>query len=246
MPPETITPEQTIESYAAPERPGSSRTNFAGGSEPGNVRIGHVVVVEVEDGVDRDQVEVRVVVGVQRPDVAPVAALAGRDPRDAVALEVPDLGAALLDHHRNDVASEVVRRRVVGGIRGDRLDQRLRVEDVVAHRCEHLVGRVGEADRVGGLLAERADRASVGGRLDHPELGSLRRAGCGWPPPSVRRPRRDAPRRSGPGSSGRCGRRRRRRCSPGPRRRSGSGSGRSRRPSPRTSAARSASVRARW
>jgi len=29
MPPETITPEQTIESYAAPDRPGSSRTSLS-------------------------------------------------------------------------------------------------------------------------------------------------------------------------------------------------------------------------
>ncbi len=39
----------------------------------------------------------------------------------------------------------------------DRLDEHVGVEDVVAHRGEDLVGGVGEADRVGRLLAEGAD-----------------------------------------------------------------------------------------
>ncbi len=50
-----------------------------------------VVVVEVEDRVGRDQVHVRLVVGVERPDVAPVAALALRDARDVGVREVEDL-----------------------------------------------------------------------------------------------------------------------------------------------------------
>ena len=37
MPPETMTPAQTIESTAMPVRPGSSCTNFAGGSGSGQL-----------------------------------------------------------------------------------------------------------------------------------------------------------------------------------------------------------------
>ena len=50
-----------------------------------------VGVVEVEDRVGRDQVHVRVVVRVERPDVAPVAALALGDPGDVEAREVEHL-----------------------------------------------------------------------------------------------------------------------------------------------------------
>ena len=40
--PEMTTPAQTIESSACPRRPpSSSKTNFAGGSGSGQVRIGH-------------------------------------------------------------------------------------------------------------------------------------------------------------------------------------------------------------
>ena len=49
-----------------PVRPGSSNTNFAGGSRSGCLRIGQLAVVEVEDRVGRDQVHVGVVVGVER------------------------------------------------------------------------------------------------------------------------------------------------------------------------------------
>ena len=49
VPPETTTPAQTIESSAWPARPSSSKTNLAGGSGSGQVRIGQSLVVEVED-----------------------------------------------------------------------------------------------------------------------------------------------------------------------------------------------------
>ncbi len=131
-------------------------------------------VVEVEDRLDRDQVHVRVVVGVERPDVAPVALVARRRARHLVEREVVDLGLAALDEHGHDRAAHVVLGRLVGGVLGDRVDQRLGGEDVVAHRREDLLRRVGQPDRVGRLLAEGADRAPVGGRLDHPELVGLR------------------------------------------------------------------------
>ena len=55
----------------------------------------------------------------------------------------------------------------------DRVDQRLRAEDVVAHRGEHLVGCVRKPDRVLRLLAERDDLAAVVGDLHHAELARL-------------------------------------------------------------------------
>ena len=51
------------------------------------------------------------------------------------------------------------------GVAGDRVAQRVGGEDVVAHAREHLVGRVGQADRVGRLLEEGADVLRVG-RVD--------------------------------------------------------------------------------
>ena len=53
-----------------------------------------LAVVEVEDRVDRDQVHVRVVVGVQRPDVPPVAVLALGLARHDVGGEVVDVRLA--------------------------------------------------------------------------------------------------------------------------------------------------------
>ena len=41
VPPEITTPEQIMESSAWPRRSDSSKTNFAGGSGSGCVRIGH-------------------------------------------------------------------------------------------------------------------------------------------------------------------------------------------------------------
>ncbi len=62
--------------------PPRTRTSPAAAARPGEDRPR--LVVEVEDGHRRDQVHVRVVVGVERPDVAPVAALALARARDVV------------------------------------------------------------------------------------------------------------------------------------------------------------------
>ena len=70
---------------------------------------------------------------------------------------------------------------LVGGVGGDRLDQRLGGEDVVAHRGVDLVGRVRQAERVGRLLPERRDLAPVGRGLDHAELVGLVASARGSP-----------------------------------------------------------------
>ena len=62
---------------------------------------------------------------------------------------------------------------LVAGIRGDGFDERLRREDVIAHRGVHLVGRVWQRLGVARLFTERADPPPVRRRLDHPELVGL-------------------------------------------------------------------------
>ena len=85
-----------------------------------------LAVVEVEDRVDRDQVHVRVVVRVQRSDVAPVAALALGRARHDVRGEVVDLRLAALDEGRDEVAADVVARGLVGGVGRDGVDENVR------------------------------------------------------------------------------------------------------------------------
>ena len=63
--------------------------------------------------------------------------------------------------------------RLVLGIGGDRIHQRLGREHVVPHRRVHLVGGIGERLGVGRLLAEGRDPAAVRRGLDHAELVGL-------------------------------------------------------------------------
>src|ERR671913_1413944 len=80
-------------------------------------------VVEVEHRVDRDQVHVGVVVGVQGADVPPVAAVPVGAPGHVVGGVVVDLGLLGPDQHGDDVAAQVVLGVLVLGVQGDRLDQ---------------------------------------------------------------------------------------------------------------------------
>ena len=72
------------------------------------MKIGHGVVVEVEDRQRHHDVHVRVVVGPHRPDVAPVAAVAVGRAGHLVVLEVVDAGLVAADERRHDVAAHVV------------------------------------------------------------------------------------------------------------------------------------------
>src|SRR5699024_658450 len=96
--------------------------------------------VGVEDGMDRDPIHMRVVEGIQRADVPPVVAVplggAGHDVVD----EVVDGRVVLRHEGGHDVSAHVVLGGVVFGIAGDRLDQGVGGEDVVAHRGEDRVG----------------------------------------------------------------------------------------------------------
>ena len=76
----------------------------------------------------------RVVVRVERSNIAPVTVFAGLDVGDDVQVEVVDKGARPGDEGGDDVAAGVVVGVLVGGIGGDGIDEYLGLEDVVAHR----------------------------------------------------------------------------------------------------------------
>ena len=92
-----------------------------------------VAVVQVEHRVHRDEVHVRLVVGVQRTNVAPVIAVAVGRTRHVVVLEVVNAALAALHEPRDDVASHVVLGIGVGRVLAQGVDQILRGEHVVAY-----------------------------------------------------------------------------------------------------------------
>jgi hypothetical protein len=127
-------------------------------------------VVQAELGIDRDQVHVRVVEAVQRPDVAPVPPFGLPLAWDVVVPEVVHPGLVALDEHRHDAPAHVVLAVRVPRVAGQRLDEHARREHVVAHRGEHLVRGIRQAAGVGRLLPERRDPPAAVVDLDHPEL----------------------------------------------------------------------------
>ena len=114
----------------------------------------------------------RLVVGVDRPHVAPVGLVPVLDSGDLVLGEVVDLRLAPGNEARDDVATHVVPGVQVLRVGVQRLHQRVAAEDVVAHRGERGVGVVRQTGWVGGLLQELLDLVVRGG-VDHPELGGL-------------------------------------------------------------------------
>ena len=118
-------------------------------------------VVQVEGGRRREQFHVRGVVGVERADVAPVAASLELGPGVGV-----DLARA--GEERQDVVAEVVRRVPIRGIPLEALDQEIGVEEVDAHRGQRTVRVSGHRPRLGRLLVEAHD-ALVGVDVDDAE-----------------------------------------------------------------------------
>ena len=107
------------------------------------------------------QVHVGLVVRVEASDVAPVATLVLGLTGDDVGREVVHVGDAGAGEHGDHVAADVGR-DVVAPRRADDVDQRLRVEDVVAHRCQRTRRVARHRRRVGRLLVEGDDLAGVG------------------------------------------------------------------------------------
>src|SRR5665647_3190899 len=129
------------------------------------------VVVEVEHGMDRDEVHLGVVVGVDGADVTPVAVVAFAGAGDRVVLDVIDVGQPPVYEVRDDVATHVPPAPGAFRITDDGVDEDVGIEDIDAHRGQNLVRGVRQADRVRGLLEEGRDLAWVGGLdLDDTEL----------------------------------------------------------------------------
>ena len=123
-------------------------------------------VVEAEGRGVGENVHVGLPVGVEIPDVPPVV-VAGLA-RDAVRQEVIDVDPVAREEIRDDVLAEVVARVGVLRVGGDLLIERLRVEDVVAHRDEAVPGVSRDGLRVLRLLLE-ADHHAVLVNLDDAE-----------------------------------------------------------------------------
>lgn len=133
-------PSPTIEWVAWPRRPTSSKTNFAGKCCLGRAQR-PAQVVQIERRVGVAEVHVRVVVSLERADVAPVEGLVRRLAGKAVFGEVVGEDAEALQVLRDHVAPEIV--PLVGmrlGLAAQDLDERAGVEQIVAHRGEAEAG----------------------------------------------------------------------------------------------------------
>ena len=129
------------------------------------------LVVQVEHGERADQVLMCLEEGVDGTHVAPVVLVAVGGSGDIVELEVVNAGLAAGHEVGNDVASHVVARIGAFAVAEDSLDQRFRVENIVAHGREDLVRGVGQADGVLRLLPEITDAVRRPGvDLDDAEL----------------------------------------------------------------------------
>jgi hypothetical protein len=145
-----------------------------GGRRVGVQRVdGPVIVVEGEDGVDRDEVHVGLEVGVEAADVAPVAPLPLGLVGHLVGGEVVDEDVLPLVHPGHDRLAEVVGALRVAGVVHDLLHQLPGGEEVVAHRGEAAGGVAGDGlGGVAGLLHE-ADHPPLAVNLDDAELLGL-------------------------------------------------------------------------
>ena len=109
-----------------------------------------------------------------RTHVAPVGMVGRRGAGNDVGVEVVHAGLAARGEVRRDVAAHVVL-----GVRGllilgERIEQRVRVGDVVAHRSEERIRVVGQAFGRRRLLLEFADHVGmVRVDVDHAELVGL-------------------------------------------------------------------------
>ena len=155
--PEMTTPGETAELSASPNRPCEPVDEL--GRRVGAV-VGvdrPLVVVEVEDRVDRRRGPCAP--RSRSPSCRRRASSPGRArcaPGIDVVLEVVDVGLAAAPTKSGTMSppmSCLLPSRV--GVAGHRVDQHVGVEDVVAHRRQHLVGGVRQPLGVRGLLAER-------------------------------------------------------------------------------------------
>ena len=159
------------------------------------------MVVQVQLRIDRHQVHVGLVVGVQRAHVPPVGVLLAVLVEERVGED-----AMGLDHRRDHVAAEVVLAAVPRGVQAELLEEEAGGKDVNPHRGQGMVRVAGHRLGLLRLLLE-AEHAVLRVDLHDAELlrpRGDRPAGCRW----SRRPRsRCGARPASCSPSCRCGRR---------------------------------------
>ncbi len=144
------------------------RFGLVGAGVDGPVAVGHA---EARRGTQC--VEVRLVVGVDRADVAPVSVLfIGLGTGDGVGVEVVRHETVGLQHGRQDVFAEVAVAGFVGLAQGVQED--VGVEEVVAHGSERMGGTAGHRARRRLRLLDEIDDAVVIVRLHDAELVAVR------------------------------------------------------------------------
>jgi hypothetical protein len=131
---------------------------------------GPVLVVDVELRPDMHQLEVGLVIRVQRADVAPVALRASLDVLERVREHLQRAGERLGD----DVLAEIVRGRIVGRVLLEQALQQPRIEDVDAHRRENGVGPARQGIGNRGFLREPGHAIPLRGR-EHAEVARVAR-----------------------------------------------------------------------
>jgi hypothetical protein len=140
----------------------------------GDDRVGPdrpLAVIEVEAGDGIGEVQVRLEIGVERADVAPVFLdLLGR--ADARGGETVGHRLAVLDDVRDHVPAEVPPRMRIGGVAAQFLEQEIGVEHVDAHGGQREVRVAGNAGRVFRLFDEGGDHVVLVDRHDA-EAGGL-------------------------------------------------------------------------
>ena len=93
------------------------------------------LVVEIEHGRNGAKIDVRLVVGVDGPHVAPVRGLFL-----VFVAKVVSEHAVLADDARKNVLAEIVSGSGILGVVDKNGNEKLRIEDVDAHRGVHLAG----------------------------------------------------------------------------------------------------------
>ena len=113
---ECIRPE-TMESIASPRRFSSSKVNFAGGVGITGGAQRPLPVVEIQRGLHRAQIHVRVVIGVDGSHVAPVSRRHPADRRECGwSGNRRRTSRHLPDQFGQNIAAEIVRAGLVGGV----------------------------------------------------------------------------------------------------------------------------------
>ena len=104
-----------------------------------------------------NEVHIRLVVGIQGADIAPVVAVTIGRSGDVIILEIVVAAHAALDEPRDDIATHVVLGKRIFCVFTKRGNEFCRREDVVTHRGKDLIGIIGKTLRVLRLFNELID-----------------------------------------------------------------------------------------